>query len=97
MLNEYTKPTLEQRQVLLDSLGESDRFVREAERKNITSLSRSQTWALERKNKHPKRVRLGTKSVAWLLSDLLWFIYQPTLPAIQLSRNTSPKHSEAKK
>ncbi len=76
-MNKYTQPTMEQRQILLDILGESERWVREAERKNITSLSRTQTWLLERSKKHPPRIQLGNKSVAWLLSDLLWFIYQP--------------------
>lgn len=77
MTNQYIQPTSEQRQELLKIAGESDRLVREVERKKITTLSRSQTWALERKGLHPKRNKLGHSSVAWLLSDLLWFIYRP--------------------
>jgi len=78
MTNQYIQPTPEQRQEFLKIAGESDRLVREVERKKITTLSRSQTWVLERKGLHPKRTKLGHSSVAWLLSDLLWFIYQPT-------------------
>jgi prophage regulatory protein len=62
------------RQALLQQYGEKDRLVREAERKKITSLSRSRTTQLEKEGKHPKRKVLGSNSVAWLLSDLLFFI-----------------------
>jgi predicted DNA-binding transcriptional regulator AlpA len=66
--------TTPDRQALLQQYGEKDRLVREAERKTITSLSRSRTTQLEKEGKHPKRKVLGSNSVAWLLSDLLFFI-----------------------
>jgi len=66
--------TLTNKQKLLADYGEQDRLVREAERKTITSLSRSRTTQLEKEGKHPKRKVLGSNSVAWLLSDLLFFI-----------------------
>ncbi|QSX37566.1 helix-turn-helix transcriptional regulator [Shewanella sedimentimangrovi] len=49
-----------------------DRIVREAERKAITSISRTTAWALERKGLFPKRRQLYPKSTAvgWLLSEL---------------------------
>jgi prophage regulatory protein len=62
------------KQKLLQQYGEIDRLVREAERKHITTLSRSRTTQLEKEGKHPKRKVLGNNSVAWLLSDLLIFI-----------------------
>jgi prophage regulatory protein len=62
------------RKELLAEYGETDRLVRESERKRITSISRSRTTQLEREGKHPKRKVLGNNSVAWLLSDLLMFI-----------------------
>jgi len=65
---------LTNKQKLLADYGEQDRLVREAERKTITSLSRSRTTQLENEGKHPKRKVLGSNSVAWLLSDLLFFI-----------------------
>jgi prophage regulatory protein len=65
---------LTNKQKLLADYGEQDRLVREAERKTITSLSRSRTTQLEKEGKHPKRKVLGSNSVAWLLSDLLFFI-----------------------
>ncbi len=76
MTIQYTQPTSEKRQELLKIAGESERLVKDLERKNITTLSRSQTYQLERVGAHPSRKKLGTSSVAWLLSDLLWFIYQ---------------------
>lgn len=83
MVKQYTPPTPEKRQELLRIVGASDRLVKDQERKTITTLSRSQTWKLERENTHPQRIVLGKNSVAWLLSDLLFFIYQ------QVNSNTS--------
>jgi|TARA_R110002060_G_scaffold68010_4_gene76691 predicted DNA-binding transcriptional regulator AlpA len=51
-----------------------DRIVKEAERESITKISRSQCFQLERKNLHPKRVRLSSHSVGWRMSELLTFI-----------------------
>ncbi|MDE1482160.1 AlpA family transcriptional regulator [Xenorhabdus bovienii] len=53
-----------------------DRLVREKERQQITSISRSQAWKLERTGMFPKRKYLGNSSCAWLLSDLLLWCYQ---------------------
>jgi prophage regulatory protein len=47
-----------------------DRFVREVEREEITGLSRTTWWRMERYNLAPKRRRLGRNSVGWLLSEL---------------------------
>ncbi|ABE53610.1 Prophage CP4-57 regulatory [Shewanella denitrificans OS217] len=98
MTIQYTRPTPEQRQELLKVAGESDRLVRENERKQITTLSRSRTWELERLGLHPIRTKLGVNSVAWLLSDLLWFIYHPTLTqAVSSPRTTSKAQLGAQK
>jgi prophage regulatory protein len=50
----------------------ADRIVREAERKAITSISRTTAWSLERKGLFPKRRQLypQSTSVGWLLSEL---------------------------
>ncbi|EEW3182952.1 AlpA family phage regulatory protein [Escherichia coli] len=67
--------TDEQRLVILKAYGtEGDRLVREKERKETTSISRSQAWKLEREGKFPPRKTIGKKSCGWLLSDLLWWI-----------------------
>ncbi|HGU2652521.1 TPA: helix-turn-helix transcriptional regulator [Escherichia coli] len=67
--------TDEQRSVILKAYGtEGDRLVREKERKEITSISRSQAWKLEREGNYPLRKTIGKKSCGWLLSDLLWWI-----------------------
>ncbi|MDS1618186.1 AlpA family phage regulatory protein [Escherichia coli] len=67
--------TDEQRSVILKAYGVvGDRLVREKERKETTSISRSQAWKLEREGKFPPRKTIGKKSCGWLLSDLLWWI-----------------------
>ena len=50
----------------------TDRIVREAERKSITSISRTTAWSLERRGLFPKRRQLypQSTSVGWLLSEL---------------------------
>ncbi|MBM7038210.1 helix-turn-helix transcriptional regulator [Vibrio ulleungensis] len=55
-----------------------DRFVKEAERKQITQVSRSQAYKLEKANKYPKRVQLSTRSVAWRLSELIAWVESRT-------------------
>jgi prophage regulatory protein len=47
-----------------------DRFVREPECQRITGLSRSTRWRLERARKFPRRCRISTGAVGWLLSEL---------------------------
>jgi prophage regulatory protein len=55
----------------LNVFNPQDRFVREAECKKITGLSRTRRWELERKGKFPKRIKLSERAVAWRLSDLM--------------------------
>ncbi len=49
-----------------------DRIVREEERKQLTGLSRTSAWDLERKGLFPKRRKLHPQgsAVCWLLSEL---------------------------
>lgn len=48
-----------------------DRFVKESERRQITSISRTQAWKLEKEGLFPSRIKLlGSRSVVWKLSDL---------------------------
>ncbi|HCG6383474.1 AlpA family transcriptional regulator [Vibrio alginolyticus] len=55
-----------------------DRFVREAERRRITAISRSQAWKLEKEGRFPPRIKLGSRSVVWKLSELKqWLEKQP--------------------
>ena len=50
-----TNPNVISKKELLADYGENDRLVREAERKQITSLSRTRTTQLEKEGKHPPR------------------------------------------
>lgn len=53
-----------------------DRIVREAERKELTGISRVRAWELEKLGHFPKRRKLtpNGSSVGWLYSELLDWI-----------------------
>ncbi|MGJ8694199.1 MAG: helix-turn-helix transcriptional regulator [Thalassotalea sp.] len=59
---------------LTKTITTSDRFVREAECKQISGLSRTRRWELERDGKFPKRIQLSERAIAWRLSDLMAWI-----------------------
>ena len=48
-----------------------DRFVRKPECRQITGLSDTTCWRLERVGQFPKRQRISPNTVAWRLSELL--------------------------
>lgn len=47
-----------------------DRFVRESEADQITGLSRSTRWRLERRGQFPRRKKISPGAVGWLASEL---------------------------
>ncbi|PHR62692.1 MAG: hypothetical protein COA47_03010 [Robiginitomaculum sp.] len=47
-----------------------DRFIREAECKNITGLSRSTRWRMEKTQAFPKKYKLSQGAVAYKLSEI---------------------------
>lgn len=47
-----------------------DRFMREPEVHNITGLSRTTRWRLEREGKFPRRRAISDASVGWLESEI---------------------------
>jgi prophage regulatory protein len=70
MTNEYNLPLSE------------DRIIREAERLRLTSISRSQAFQLERRGLHPKRIRLGNRSVDWSFNSIMnWIRSRTTVEA----------------
>jgi len=48
----------------------ADRFLREAEVKSVTGLSRTTRWRLEQAGSFPKRRKISTNAVAWLESEI---------------------------
>jgi len=46
------------------------RFIREAECRTRTGLSRSQRWRLEREGRFPIRVQLSERAFAWVETEL---------------------------
>ena len=71
---QFLLPDPEVRQRLLAEAGLHERLVRERERQTLTGLSRTQWWLLERRGLVPARLALSCKSVAWRLSDLLYWV-----------------------
>lgn len=59
-----------------DLLAGKDRLVREQERKQITSISRSQAYVLEKEGRFPKRIPIGRRAVAWCYSELVLWVKQ---------------------
>tara|TARA_R110001592_G_scaffold213767_1_gene466594 strand:+ start:2205 stop:2651 length:447 start_codon:yes stop_codon:yes gene_type:complete len=57
-----------QRQQTFDST--QDKIVRSKEVQELTGLSRTTIWRLERTSKFPARVSLSTSNVGWRLSDI---------------------------
>ena len=59
-------------------LFDPERIVCEADRRYITSISRTKAWQLEKEGLFPKRIQLCNRSVGWKLSELLeWIDNQP--------------------
>lgn len=52
----------------------NDRLVREHECRAITGLSRQRRWELEKKGTFPQRIKLGSRTIAWRLSELQTWI-----------------------
>lgn len=48
----------------------TDRIIREPERKLITGRSTATWWRDEKNGKAPRRVRIGDNAVGWRLSDI---------------------------
>ena len=56
----------------------TDRFLREAEVRHITGLSRTTRWRLERDGKFPRKRRISENAVAWLASEIgSWMAERP--------------------
>ncbi len=49
----------------------TDRFLREAEVRHITGLSRTTRWRLERAGKFPKRIKISENAAANLESQIV--------------------------
>jgi prophage regulatory protein len=58
----------------------SDRLVREAERRQITSVGRTKWWEMELAGVAPRRRQIGSGSVGWLESELVeWVRTRPVV------------------
>ena len=52
----------------------ADRIVREPECREISGLSRTTRWRLERKGKFPRRRKLSDNAVGWIFSELMAWV-----------------------
>lgn len=56
----------------------SDRFLREKQCRDITGLSRTTRWRLERAGLFPKRYRISPNAIAWLESQVMEWLKSRT-------------------
>lgn len=64
-----------------------DRFLAFKQVRELTSLSRSTVWRLEKEGKFPLRRQLGRKSVVWLESEILnWMTEQPVVEEMEAKK-----------
>ena len=58
-----------------------DKIIREREARELSGLSRTSRWRLEKVGDFPLRRRLGKQSVGWLASDIeAWLETRPRGP-----------------
>lgn len=55
------------------------RFVRERECRQLTGLSRSTRWRLERSGQFPRRCRIARNSIGWLEADIRAWVFARAL------------------
>ncbi|MBU8920750.1 MAG: AlpA family transcriptional regulator [Bacteroidales bacterium] len=54
------------------------RFIRKPELREITGLSYTSIWRLEKRGEFPKRIQLPVKGVAWRMDEIEeWIATQP--------------------
>lgn len=53
---------------------QDDYIIRQAEACNITGLSKTTIWRMEKKGDFPKRIKLGSNSIGWLKSEIYQWI-----------------------
>ncbi|CAI2533116.1 helix-turn-helix transcriptional regulator [Serratia liquefaciens] len=76
--HKFTQPSPVQRRTILGEYGfVTDKRIRETECQDMTSLSRSTRYTMEKEGRFPERCHFGRNSCAWLLSDLLWWVRNP--------------------
>lgn len=55
-----------------------NRIIRTPELLEITGLSRTTIWRLERQGRFPPRIQLGSHSVGWILDEVMsWVASRP--------------------
>ncbi|HDW3969033.1 TPA: AlpA family phage regulatory protein [Escherichia coli] len=78
MNRQFVPPTPEQRLNILREYGfDTERRIREAQCKEMTTLSRPRRWEMEKEGTFPARQYVGRNTCTWLLSDVLWWIRNP--------------------
>jgi prophage regulatory protein len=69
----------------------SIRYVRDAECRALTGLSRSTRWRLERDGKFPQRRRLATRAIGWIEAELLEWMRQREVSRTGRGRSTDER------
>ena len=56
--------------------GNEHKIIREQECHELTTISRTTRWRLEKLNKFPKRLKLTNKSIGWREQEVLDWLYE---------------------
>ncbi len=68
-----------------------DRLLREPEVAQLTGLSRTTRWRMERRGEFPRRHRISRNAVAWLLSDITKWIGERSAVGDANDESAEPK------
>jgi prophage regulatory protein len=76
----------------------ADRFIREPLVKEVTGLSRTTRWRLERSGKFPARRKLSENAVGWLETEILeWVATRKVLASANRPESLGSKNAAPSK
>lgn len=71
---QYIEPSTTEREDILKSSNTSESLCNNKQRKDITNISDTTWWRLDKENKTPPKIKLSSHRCVWRMSSLLWFI-----------------------
>jgi len=71
------------------SANTSTRYIRDAECRIVTGLSRSTRWRLEKAGKFPRRRQLSARAIGWIAAEIEDWVRQRAVPHANLASSSS--------
>jgi len=78
------------------ALTNDEAILRKPALRRMVSMSDATIWRMERQGKFPKRIPLGAKSVGWLRSEILAWIYHRANEREKVSRIIKEENIKSK-